>query len=119
MKDQQCAPAVELQTTEPFVTDKRGFGKRWGLGPRMIDNLLAQGLPHCRIGVRRVRIIVAEADQWMREKYGTKRRGAVNSVAKVLHSSKTATSKPESNPSSSGEPVAVSRRLAKPSGEAA
>lgn len=57
------------------ITDKRGFGKRWSFSTRHVDNLLAQGLPHLKIGKRRVRIILAEADAWMREQFSTRRLG--------------------------------------------
>jgi hypothetical protein len=57
------------------VTDKRGYGKRWGFSPRHVDNLISQGLPHLKIGERRVRIIVPEADAWMKQQFGTQRRG--------------------------------------------
>jgi predicted DNA-binding transcriptional regulator AlpA len=60
------------------ITDKRGYGARWGFSVRHIDNLLAQGCPHLKIGKRRVRIIVAEADEWMREKFRVRRRGPLN-----------------------------------------
>jgi len=57
------------------ITDKRGYGRRWLFSPRKVDNLIADGLPHLKIGSRRVRIVIEEADKWMREKYGTQRRG--------------------------------------------
>lgn len=57
------------------ITDKRGYAARWQLSTRTVSNLLAQGLPHCAVGSRRVRIIVLEADRWMREKFGTRRLG--------------------------------------------
>lgn len=57
------------------ITDKDGYAARWGFSRRTIDNLLARGLPHLKIGARRVRIIIAEADQWMREQFGTQRLG--------------------------------------------
>jgi hypothetical protein len=57
------------------ITDKRGFAGRWHFSPRMIDKFLAMGLPHCRIGSRRVRIVVSEGDSWMIEKFRTQRRG--------------------------------------------
>jgi len=57
------------------ITDKRGYGLRWGFSIRHIDNLLAQGCPHLKIGKRRVRILVPEADDWMRQRFGTQRRG--------------------------------------------
>jgi hypothetical protein len=48
----------------------------WRFSLRHIDNLLAKGMPHLKIGSRRVRIIIAEADKWMSEQYGTQRRRA-------------------------------------------
>jgi hypothetical protein len=59
------------------ITDKRGFAVRWKFSPRHVDNFLLQGMPHFKIGERRVRINVAEADAWMHEKFATRRLGAV------------------------------------------
>ncbi|MSU62302.1 MAG: hypothetical protein EXS31_07885 [Pedosphaera sp.] len=55
------------------VTDKKGYAQHWLFSPRHIDNLIADGLPHCKIGSRRVRIVIEEADRWMLQKYGTQR----------------------------------------------
>ena len=57
------------------ITDKRGYAARWQLSTRTVSNLLAQGLPHVRIGNRRVRLVIDEADAWMRGKFGTRRLG--------------------------------------------
>lgn len=57
----------------PF-TDKRGFAQRWQGSTRWIDGLLAQGLPHLKIGQRRVRICIAEADAWMQQQFRVQRR---------------------------------------------
>jgi hypothetical protein len=57
------------------ITDKKGYGQRWHFSVRHVDNLLAEGMPHLKIGARRVRIITAEADAWMWQRYGTQRRG--------------------------------------------
>jgi len=59
------------------ITDKRGYAARWGFSTRHIDNLLSQGCPHLKIGQRRVRILIPEADAWMKERFGTQRRGPV------------------------------------------
>ena len=59
------------------ITDKRGYAARWKFSTRKIDHLLAQGMPHCKIGLRRVRIIVSEADAWMKDKFATRRLGPV------------------------------------------
>jgi hypothetical protein len=69
----QNAPSP-VPTDTSVVTDKRGYAKRWHFSIRHIDNLLAKGMPHLKIGSRRVRIIIAEADKWMHEQYGTRRR---------------------------------------------
>jgi hypothetical protein len=63
----------------PF-TDKRGYAARWQGSTRWIDSLLARGLPHLRIGQRRVRICIAEADAWMQEQFRTQRRVAAGSA---------------------------------------
>lgn len=55
------------------ITDKQGFGSRWGFSSRHIDTLIARGLPHLKIGKRRVRIVVAQADAWMIERFATQR----------------------------------------------
>ncbi len=60
--------------SDQAITDKRGYGKHWGLSTRTIDNLMARGLPHLKIGPRRVRFITEEADRWMRERFSTQRR---------------------------------------------
>lgn len=63
-----------------IINDKRAFAARWQGSVRSVDGLLAQGLPHLKIGKRRVRIIVAEADAWMRERFGTRRLGPVKAA---------------------------------------
>lgn len=63
------------------VTDKRGFAARWKFSVRHVDNLLAQGMPHLKVGERRVRIVVSDGDAWMKERFGTRRLGSVNPVS--------------------------------------
>lgn len=70
-------PATTYDTMTPIATDKKGFATRWGFSPRHIDNLMTEGLPHLKIGRRRVRIVVEEADRWMKEKFGVRRLGSV------------------------------------------
>jgi hypothetical protein len=67
------AATGDMKLASPF-TDKRGFAQRWQGSVRWIDGLLAQGLPHLKIGKRRVRICIAEADSWMQEQFRTQRR---------------------------------------------
>ena len=76
---QAITNSAEANTTPPDpVMDKRAFAKRWHGSTRWVDSLLAKGMPHLRIGERRVRIITAEADAWMVEKFGTRRIGPLN-----------------------------------------
>lgn len=77
MKIENIKPASVAGTANSteIITDKRGFGKRWGFSIRHVDNLLAQGLPHLKIGKRRVRIILAEADAWMKSQFACRRIG--------------------------------------------
>lgn len=63
------------------VTDKKGFAARWHFSVRHVDNLLAQGMPHLKIGERRIRIITAEGDAWMKERFWTRRNGPVHPKA--------------------------------------
>lgn len=76
LNDTPFAPEVAIgNKLAEGITDKRGYGQRWHFSPRHVDNLIAQGLPHLKIGARRVRIIVEEADAWMKERFGQQRRG--------------------------------------------
>lgn len=85
--DTSNAEVIQLHTATgnnqaaEFVTDKRGFADRWKFSVRQTDNFLAQGLPHLKIGRRRVRIIVAEGDAWMRDRYFTRRIGPAKQEA--------------------------------------
>jgi predicted DNA-binding transcriptional regulator AlpA len=57
----------------PFA-DKRAYAKRWQGSTRWVDDLIARGMPHLKIGSRRVRICVVEADEWMQSQFRTQRR---------------------------------------------
>jgi hypothetical protein len=75
MKKQLIETAAAPGADAAEITDKRGYARRWQGSPRWIDGLLAQGLPHLKIGARRVRIFIPEADLWMKTQFGTQRRG--------------------------------------------
>ena len=67
--------AGNLKPTTPDIVDKAAYAARYGGSRRWVDGLLAQGLPHLKIGARRVRIVITEADGWMREKFHVQRMG--------------------------------------------
>lgn len=76
MENVEVKPAIQnVAGIDPApITDKKGLAKRWLFSVRQIDNFLAAGMPHMAIGKRRVRIVIAEADAWLRERYGTRRK---------------------------------------------
>ncbi len=63
------------ETMAEIITDKRGYAARWHYSVRHVDHLLALGMPHYKVGARRVRILITEADAWMRERFGARRLG--------------------------------------------
>ena len=74
LKTPQVAGGIEQSAQ---ITDKRGYGSRWQSSVRTVDNWLKAGLPHLKIGARRVRIDIPEADQWMRDRFSVQRRAKV------------------------------------------
>ena len=60
-----------MPVAERRFTDKKGYAQHLGLCERTVTSLIAKGLPCLRIGTRRVRIDVPEADTWMRRTFGT------------------------------------------------
>ena len=55
--------------------DKLAVAEMLDLCPRSIDNLMAQGMPHLRIGKRRVRFDLPEVRAWAKRHYGVSRMG--------------------------------------------
>ena len=70
------ATAIIGSPSADAITDKKGYASHWKFSVRKIDDLLAAGLPHCKIGQRRVRIITSEADKLMSEQFRVQRRAA-------------------------------------------
>ncbi len=75
----------DAATSEPKlaaeITDKKGYAHHWQFSVRTVDNLLSDGLPHIKYGARRVRILIPEADAWMRQKFGQQRHGPARATA--------------------------------------
>lgn len=66
---------AETKTYEQPYLDKKGFAARWGMSARWMDRQLTLGLPHMKLGHRTIRIVVAEADEWLKGRYSTARLG--------------------------------------------
>ena len=73
---------VRINITQPDApTGNTKFGAKQdvasmlGICRRSVDNLMARGLPHLKIGKRTVRFNLTEVAAWMHERYGTTRMG--------------------------------------------
>ena len=58
--------------------DKRDVGELLGICNRSVDNLLAKGCPHLKLGKRRVRFDLAAVREWALREFGTRRNGPEN-----------------------------------------
>lgn len=65
-----------MESNKNEYGDKKAVAKMFGLSERTIDNLIAQGMPHLKIGKRRCRFDMAEVRDWMREQFRVVRRKA-------------------------------------------
>jgi hypothetical protein len=50
---------------------------------RWVDLQLPRGMPHLKIGARRVRFDLGEVAQWLKERYGTQRCGPAKPSTKL------------------------------------
>jgi predicted DNA-binding transcriptional regulator AlpA len=64
----------------PRFGSKRDVAAMLQFSTRTVDNLLAQGCPHMKIGKRRCRFDLPEVAAWMKDQFGTKRRGPAKAV---------------------------------------
>ena len=58
--------------------DKTDVGELLGICNRSVDNLLAKGCPHLKLGKRRVRFDLDEVREWAKREFGTRRNGPEN-----------------------------------------
>jgi predicted DNA-binding transcriptional regulator AlpA len=74
--DQKDAKADEqFAATVPRYGDKKAVAAMLGMSRRTVDNLVAQGCPHLRIGARRLRFDMNEVRSWLTQQFHTQRRG--------------------------------------------
>jgi hypothetical protein len=58
--------------------DKRTVAALAGnMSVRWVDGELQKGMPHLRLGKRRVRFDIEEVRAWLKEQYGQQRRGKI------------------------------------------
>jgi phage terminase Nu1 subunit (DNA packaging protein) len=58
--------------------NKKGIAELFGVVPRTIERLMAQGLPHLKINKRLTRFNPVACRKWMDERYLTKRIGKLD-----------------------------------------
>ena len=58
----------------PRYGGKKDVAQMVQLSVRSIDNFLAQGCPHLKLGKRRVRFDMIEVRQWLTDKFHVQRR---------------------------------------------
>lgn len=66
--------AHDNNTIAPFG-DKRDVARMIKQSVRSVDNHMAAGMPHLKIGKRRCRFDLAAVREWMLSQYGIQRRG--------------------------------------------
>ena len=69
-KSEAGAAPFYQPVAEKRYTDKKGYGEHLGFCERTVTNLIGKGLPCLKVGARRIRIEVAEADRWMQRTFG-------------------------------------------------
>ena len=58
--------------------DKRDVGELLGMCNRSVENLMAKGCPHLKLGKRRVRFDMAEVAAWAKREFSVRRNGKEN-----------------------------------------
>ena len=80
-----ASAAVEIkQDTLQRFGDKRDVGELLGICNRSVDNLLAKGCPHLKLGKRRVRFDLDDVREWAKREFGTRRVGKEKRVVNPI-----------------------------------
>lgn len=65
---------LTIKAASVSLVDKRRVAEVIGLSVRTVDNLLQKGMPHIRLGSRRVRFDLDDVIDWIKKEYGTRKR---------------------------------------------
>jgi len=83
----EAATGTKLAANDnlPGFEDKRAVGAMaGGMSVRWVDGQLMKGMPHLKLGPRRVRFDMEEVRAWLKQKYATQRHGpALKETAKA------------------------------------
>lgn len=69
------APSSESPVPPSPYIDKKALATRLGLSRRTIDNWMQRGLPHLKLGDRRVRFDLRDVEPWLQRQCRTVRYG--------------------------------------------
>ena len=72
----ETATGEEKLATVPRYADKRDIAALLKMSVRTVDNLLAAGCPHLKLGETRVRFDIDEVRSWLADTYRIQRRGS-------------------------------------------
>ena len=67
-------PPETPTAASPYI-DKKALANRLGLSRRTIDNWMQRGLPHLKLGARRVRFDLRDVEPWLQRQCRTVRYG--------------------------------------------
>jgi excisionase family DNA binding protein len=67
-------PVEPQPQASPYI-DKAALAQRLGLSRRTIDNWMQRGLPHLKLGTRRVRFDLRDVEPWLQRQCHTVRYG--------------------------------------------
>ena len=71
-------PTGDAGQTFPRFGTKAEVAKMFGLCRRSVDNLLAKGCPHMKLGHRRVRFDLEDVREWAKREFSVRRLGKEN-----------------------------------------
>jgi predicted DNA-binding transcriptional regulator AlpA len=79
MQQQTASPLENPAIVVSPFGNKRAVATLLCLSVRTVDNLMARGLPHMKIGSRRVRFDLTQVSEWAKREFSVRRLGAGHS----------------------------------------
>ena len=70
----ESSPGNSALVQVPRYGGKKDVASMVQMSVRSVDNFVAQGCPHLKLGKRRVRFDMAEVRQWLADNFRTQRR---------------------------------------------
>jgi predicted DNA-binding transcriptional regulator AlpA len=77
----ETAPGLSAAGAMPRYGGKRDVAQMMQMSTRSVDNFLARGCPHLKIGKRRIRFDMSEVRAWLTDNFHTQRRGKLTGAS--------------------------------------